>query len=146
MGRGRRGGTKSHEQDHTGPRPEDDTVQGRIAVRRQPPQGVLAADCGERGDLYIRFKHVEKPVGEPTDDGLAVLFYEEDGTRPVAVEIMDLNRLMQDSKVPRDSQREGVLSRGGASSVIRIHQSYQIPYLLHHATEGWRRHLSTAEG
>ena len=69
-------------------------VESRYGV--SVPRRVLAADCGERGDLYIRFKHVEKPVGEPTDDGLAVLFYEEDGTRPVAVEIMDLNRLTQD--------------------------------------------------
>jgi hypothetical protein len=52
-------------------------------------------EYGERGDLHIRFKHVEKPVGEPTDDGLAVFFYEEDGTPTEAVEIMDLNRLMK---------------------------------------------------
>lgn len=29
------------------------------------PRGVLTVDYGERGDLYIRFKHVEKPVGNP---------------------------------------------------------------------------------
>jgi len=34
------------------------------------PRGVLAVDYGERNDFYIRFKHVEKPVGETTEDGL----------------------------------------------------------------------------
>ena len=58
-------------------------------------------DYGERGDIYIRFKRVEKPVGEPTDDCLAVLFCEEDGTRPVAVETMDLDRLMQGKQLSK---------------------------------------------
>ena len=74
-------------------------VESRYGVSL--PRGVLAVDYGERGDLYIRFKHVEKPVGEPTDDGLAVLFYEEDGTRPVAVETMDLDRLMQGKQLSK---------------------------------------------
>ena len=59
------------------------------------PRDVLAVDYGEQGDLYIRFKHVEKPAGEPTDAGLAVFGDEEDGTRPVAVEITDLDGLTQ---------------------------------------------------
>ena len=65
------------------------------------PREVLAVDYGERGDLSIGFKHVEKPVGEPTDDGLAVFFYEEDGNRPVAVEIMDLDRILQGKPGPK---------------------------------------------
>ena len=74
-------------------------VESRYGV--SVPREVLAVDYGERGDLYIRFKHVEKPVGAPTDDGLAVFFYEEEGTRPVAVEIMDLNRLTQGRPGPK---------------------------------------------
>lgn len=54
------------------------------------PRVVLAVDYGERGDLYIRFKHVDRPVGEPAEDGLAILFYEDGSDRPVAVEILDL--------------------------------------------------------
>lgn len=60
------------------------------------PKSVLAVDYGDRGDLYIRFKHVEEPVGEPSEDGLAIFFYEDDGgSRAVAVEVLDLNRLMR---------------------------------------------------
>ena len=36
------------------------------------PRSVLAVDYGEHGDLYVRFRHVEKPIGEPSKDGLAV--------------------------------------------------------------------------
>lgn len=53
-------------------------------------------DYGERSDLYIRFRHVEKPVGEPAEDGLVIFFYEDHNTQPVAVEILDLTRLMQE--------------------------------------------------
>ena len=62
------------------------------------PRSVQAVDYGERrGDLYIRFRHVEKPVGTPTDDGLAILFYDNHGNRrAVAVEILDLTALMRD--------------------------------------------------
>jgi hypothetical protein len=52
------------------------------------PRKVVAVDFGSKGDLYVRFKHVQKPVGEATDDGLAVFFY-KDGRRPVAIELLD---------------------------------------------------------
>ena len=54
------------------------------------PRAVLAVDYGERGDLYIRFKHVDRPVGEPAEDGLAIFFYEDGSDRPVAAEILEL--------------------------------------------------------
>jgi hypothetical protein len=60
------------------------------------PRSVLAVDYGDRGDLYIRFKHIEKPLGEPVDDGLAIFFYQDHHKQAVAVEILDLNALMQD--------------------------------------------------
>ena len=54
-------------------------------------------DYGERGDLFIRFRHVERPVGEPAEDGLAILFYDDDGgNQAVAVEVLDLTRLMRE--------------------------------------------------
>jgi hypothetical protein len=52
---------------------------------------VVALDYGSRGDLYVRFKHAEKPVGEPTKDGFAVFFYDS-GDRLVALEILNLGR------------------------------------------------------
>jgi hypothetical protein len=67
-------------------------VEERYKVRL--PRVVLAVDYGGRGDLYIRFRHVEKPVGEPAGDGLAIFFYENHGRKAVAVEILDLNALM----------------------------------------------------
>jgi hypothetical protein len=54
------------------------------------PKNVIALDYGTKGDLYIRFKHADNPVGEPMKDGLAIFFY-ENGRRIVAVEIMDLS-------------------------------------------------------
>jgi hypothetical protein len=59
------------------------------------PRTVQAVDYGEHDDLYIRFRHAEKPVGEPSKDGLAVFFYEEHGGQTVAIEILDLSRLLQ---------------------------------------------------
>ncbi len=56
------------------------------------PRTVLAVDYGEHNDLYLRFRHVEKPVGEPSKDGLAVFFYEDHGDQAVAVEILDLGQ------------------------------------------------------
>ncbi len=52
---------------------------------------MLALDYGKRGDLYIRFKHVEKPIGESTKDGLVIFFYDDD--KVVAVEVMDINKI-----------------------------------------------------
>lgn len=60
------------------------------------PRNVLAVDYGDRGDLYIRFKHVERPLGEPATDGLAIFFYEDHHRQAVAVEILDLNTLLRD--------------------------------------------------
>ncbi len=45
-------------------------------------------DYGERDDLYIRFKIVQKPVGEPSDDFRVVFFY-DDG-KIVGLEILHL--------------------------------------------------------
>ena len=53
------------------------------------PRRVVAVDFGSKGDLYVRFKHVAKPIGEATDDGLAVFFY-EDGEGPVGLELLDV--------------------------------------------------------
>jgi hypothetical protein len=56
------------------------------------PRRVVAVDYGEKGDLYIRFKHVDNPQGEPTTDGRVLFFFEESVRRksPVAVEILDV--------------------------------------------------------
>jgi len=40
-----------------------------------------------------RFKYVEKPIGEPTKDGLTIFFY-EDNKDIVAVEILDLKKIV----------------------------------------------------
>ena len=69
-------------------------VEGRYHVRL--PRRVLMVDYGEHNDLYIRFKHAEKPTGEPSKDGLVVFFYEERGGRPVAVEVLDLGQLLEE--------------------------------------------------
>ena len=53
----------------------------------------MAADFGTKGDLYVRFKHVAKPVGEATEDGFAVLFY-EDGDTIVGLELLNLERFI----------------------------------------------------
>jgi hypothetical protein len=45
-------------------------------------------DYGERDDLYIRFKIVRKPVGEPSDDFRVIFFY-DDG-KVVGLEILHL--------------------------------------------------------
>ncbi|HXY56873.1 MAG TPA: hypothetical protein VEH01_04580 [Nitrososphaerales archaeon] len=68
-------------------------VEGRYHVKL--PRTVLAVDYGDRGDLYLRFKHVKKPLGEPSEDGLIVFFYEGSRSPIVAVEILDLPHLMQ---------------------------------------------------
>lgn len=50
----------------------------------------MALDYGRKGDLYIRFKHSEKPLGEPKKDGLAIFFYEDNSI--VSVELMDVTK------------------------------------------------------
>jgi hypothetical protein len=59
------------------------------------PRTVLAVDYGERGDLYLRFKHVERPVGEPSKDGLVIFFHKGNDGQIVAIEIMDQAQLMR---------------------------------------------------
>jgi hypothetical protein len=59
------------------------------------PKNIIALDYGEKGDLYIRFKHVEKPIGDPTKDGLVIFFFHEnDKQRVVALEILDITRFV----------------------------------------------------
>ncbi|MGA3110386.1 MAG: hypothetical protein ABSD99_13220 [Candidatus Bathyarchaeia archaeon] len=58
--------------------------------RIQLPSKVLAVDLNPDGDLYIRFRHVDKPVGEASQDGMAVFFY-GDGEGIVGLELLDLN-------------------------------------------------------
>jgi len=57
------------------------------------PRRVVAVDLGSRGDLYVRFKHAQKPVGQATEDGLAVFFY-EDGDGLVALELLDIEHFI----------------------------------------------------
>lgn len=57
------------------------------------PRKVVAVDFGSKGDLYVRFKHVAKPIGEATNDGLALFFY-ENGERLVGLELLDVSSFM----------------------------------------------------
>ncbi len=49
---------------------------------------MLGVDFNPEGDLYVRFKHVDKPVGEASKDGLGVFYY-EDGDA-IVIELLDL--------------------------------------------------------
>jgi hypothetical protein len=62
-------------------------VEAKYGVKL--PRKVVAVDFGSRGDLYVRFKHVAKPIGEATNDGLAVFFY-DDGRSRVGLELLDV--------------------------------------------------------
>ncbi|MCJ7457056.1 hypothetical protein MUP07_10030 [Candidatus Bathyarchaeota archaeon] len=62
-------------------------VEAKYGVKL--PRKVVAVDFGSKGDLYVRFKHVAKPIGEATNDGLAVFFY-DDGRSPVGLELLDV--------------------------------------------------------
>jgi hypothetical protein len=62
-------------------------VEARYGVKL--PRKVVAVDFGHRSDLYVRFKHVEKPNGEATKDGLAIFFY-ENGDNLVGLELLDV--------------------------------------------------------
>ena len=46
----------------------------------------------KEGDLYIRFKEVRQKEGQPTKDGL-VIVYEDDKNHIVALEILNLAEL-----------------------------------------------------
>jgi len=62
-------------------------VQAKYGVKL--PRKVVAVDFGPKGDLYVRFKHASKPIGDATNDGLVVFFY-EDGDSLVALELLDI--------------------------------------------------------
>ena len=64
-------------------------VENRYKVKL--PRKVIAVDYAEDGDLYIRFKHVEKPIGEPSNDSNVIFFY-SNGGGIVALEIRDLKQ------------------------------------------------------
>jgi hypothetical protein len=53
------------------------------------PKQVVMVDYGEIDDLYIRFKHVDKPIGEPSEDFKVIFFY-TNGNKIVALEIRDV--------------------------------------------------------
>jgi hypothetical protein len=69
------------------------SVENRYRIKL--PTAVVALDYGSRGDLYVRFEHAEKPIGEPTKDGLAVFFYDSTD-RLVALEILSLSKFRVD--------------------------------------------------
>ena len=60
-------------------------IESRYKIKL--PKKVMV-DYGERDDLYIRFKHVQKPLGEPSDDSRVIFFY-DDG-KMVGLEILHL--------------------------------------------------------
>jgi len=66
-------------------------VEAKYGVKL--PRKVVAVDFGSKGDLYVRFKHVAKPIGEATNDGLAVFFY-ENGESLVGLELLDVSSFM----------------------------------------------------
>lgn len=57
------------------------------------PKRVIMVDYGESDDLYIRFKHVDKPIGEPSKDFKVIFFY-TNGNRIVALEIRDVKEFI----------------------------------------------------
>jgi hypothetical protein len=57
------------------------------------PRKVVAVDYGEDvGDLFVRFKIVDRTEGEPTKDGKVVVHYDKKG-RIAAVEVTDLSSI-----------------------------------------------------
>jgi len=66
-------------------------IEERYSIRL--PRRVIALDYGKKGDLYIRFKYVEKPIGEPTKDGLVIFFY-DDSKDIVALEILNVKKIV----------------------------------------------------
>lgn len=46
----------------------------------------------KEGDLYIRFKEVKQQEGQPTKDGLVMVYY-DDKNRIVALEVLDIAEL-----------------------------------------------------
>jgi len=57
------------------------------------PSKVLMVDYDDKeGDLYIRFKEVKQQEGQPTKDGLAIVYY-DDKNRIVALEVLNIAEL-----------------------------------------------------
>jgi len=57
------------------------------------PRKVMMVDYGDDvGDLYVRFKHAEKPQGEPTADGRVIVYYDHEDDI-AAIEILDISKL-----------------------------------------------------
>ncbi len=57
------------------------------------PRKVIAVDFAEEGDLYITFRHVRIPVGEPSNDSMVIFFY-ADGKGIVGLEIRDVKTFL----------------------------------------------------
>ena len=57
------------------------------------PRKVVTVDYGDDvGDLFVRFRHVERMEGEPTGDGRVIVHYDKRGN-VVAVEITNITTL-----------------------------------------------------
>jgi len=57
------------------------------------PRKVVTVDYGgDVGDLFVRFRRVERMEGEPTGDGRVIVHYDVRG-RIAAVEITDITTL-----------------------------------------------------
>lgn len=59
------------------------------------PRKVVAIDYDE-GNLYLRFKHIDKPIGEPSEDFKVIFFY-TNGNKIVALEILDVKDFLKSS-------------------------------------------------
>ena len=68
-----------------------DSVERRYRLKL--PRKVVALDYETKGDIYIRFEHVGNTVGEPSEDGLVIFFYNADSDDLVGFEIMDITQL-----------------------------------------------------
>ena len=57
------------------------------------PRKVVTVDYGcDAGDLFVRFRHVERMEGEPREDGRVIVHYDGRG-RIAAVEMTDITTL-----------------------------------------------------
>jgi len=57
------------------------------------PRKVVTVDYGcDVGDLFMRFRHVERMEGEPTEDGRVIVHCDERG-RIAAIEITNITTL-----------------------------------------------------
>ncbi|KPV64774.1 MAG: hypothetical protein AOA65_0841 [Candidatus Bathyarchaeota archaeon BA1] len=66
-------------------------IERKCGVRL--PRKVVMVDYGDDvGDLYIKFKHAKHTEGEPTDDGQAIIHYDENEDI-AAIEILDITTI-----------------------------------------------------